>query len=120
MKPNRAKEETLTHDEVRRLLSYDAETGFLTWNQDKSQRVRQGDRAGSITKYGYRRIFLKGVGFFMAHRLAWFHTHGEWPEPFLNHLNGDKDDNRLENLEKCTRSQNLQHAWDTGLRRKAA
>lgn len=34
----------------------------------------------------------------------------------INHLNGVKTDNRLCNLQPVTRTENLQHAWDTGLR----
>ena len=48
----------------------------------------------------------------LAHRLVWEAFNGAIPEGIeINHLNGLKDDNRLSNLELCSHSENLVHAY---------
>lgn len=87
---------------LRSLLFYNAATGKFSWLSGQ----RRGKEAGSINDEGYRAIrVLSGV--YKAHRLAWFYCHGEWPRFFIDHANGDKTDNRLENLRECSRRQNM-------------
>ena len=53
----------------------------------------------------------------LAHRLMWELFVGEIQDKMdINHKNGNKQDNRLSNLEVVTRSQNLRHAVRTGLK----
>ena len=53
---------------------------------------------------------------FLVHRLVMLAWMGPCPKGWVvNHLNGDKTDNRLANLEYCTYSMNMAHACATGL-----
>lgn len=45
----------------------------------------------------------------LVHRLIWVLHYGEWPKGELDHINGDKFDNRIENLRDCTKSQNMRN-----------
>lgn len=53
----------------------------------------------------------------LAHRIVWIYFNGEIPDDLeMNHINGIKADNRLENLELVTASGNRKHAYRIGLR----
>ena len=90
-------------EEIRRRLSYDPKTGTFT-------SLRTGAPAGGINGAGYHCITLKAFGKFLTHRLVWLCHHGEWPLFLLDHINGDKTDNRIENLREVTHAQNIQNS----------
>ncbi len=88
-------------------ISYDSETGVFCWAVGRPG-CSKGAIAGHINTEGYRVIKL-GRNAFLAHRLAWFLVHGEWPSLPLDHINGVRDDNRLQNLRMADHSINMQN-----------
>lgn len=94
----------LTIERVRGLLDYNPETGKLFWK--KTTRVTvAGAEAGNVRAAGYRVISIDYVTYY-AHRLAWFYVHGVWPKHQVDHKNGERDDNRIANLDDVTPSRN--------------
>ena len=93
---------------VRRVLKYDENTGVFTWKLANSQ-VKRGQRAGAKNNEGYINIRLRKHTY-PAHRLAWCHYYGEEPTGFvIDHINGDRTDNRIKNLRKATIKENAQN-----------
>lgn len=103
---------------IRSHLAYCPETGNLTWLVSKRGHRKAGDLAGSWTKQGYRRVKVNQVAV-PAHRAAWAIHYGEWPTDEIDHVNGDRGDNRLSNLRLATRHENCQNVPGAGVRYEA-
>ena len=98
--------EQVTLDRARERLSYDPQSGVLTWATSPSRRIRVGQTAGYSGTNGYVVVRLDGLNYH-AHRLGWFLHHGVWPQKELDHINGVRHDNRLANLRDVDRSTNM-------------
>ena len=94
----------ITKERLRELVSYDAVTGKFT----RLVRRTNGKDAGWPDRNGYLYMMIDGKTY-AYHRLVWLHVHGKFPDHEIDHINGNKADNRIANLRDVTRSQNMQN-----------
>lgn len=107
--------------ELRLLLEYDPITGELVWKARSRERFNDeisckrwnarfaGKPAlNSKNSNGYLRGTIGGATI-AAHRVAYAIHFGNWPAGLIDHVNGIKTDNRIENLRLATQAQNLQN-----------
>lgn len=98
-------------------LSYCPETGVLTWKHRPREHFTcarghqtflskfSGKVAGADSLRGYLFVgitYLSTSKMYYAHRVAWALHYGQWPTCQIDHVNGQRDDNRIVNLRDVT------------------
>lgn len=118
---------SLTPDELRQLLTFNPDTGKLFW---KERPVELFKHSGSWTaehfcsrwnsRFANKEAFISinSGGYHqgrihyrlhVAHRVIWAMYHDEWPKDEIDHINGNRRDNRVVNLREVNRVQNQQN-----------
>lgn len=73
------------------------------WNEKYA-----GTQAFTCVSEGYHVGAIKGIKY-KAHRVIWAMHYGQWPTGQIDHINGDKSDNRIENLRDVTNRENCRN-----------
>ena len=100
------------------LFHLDQETGRIYWKErgagwhsterarlNFNKRFANKEAFTAIDSHGYRHGQLLGR-MCLAHRVVFALRHGRWPEGAVDHIDGDRTNNRPDNLREATGSQN--------------
>jgi len=96
----------ITAENVKDLFDY--RDGKLFWTDKIYHKSRAGTEAGHLNTDGYIRVGYKGK-VRQLHRVVWLWHTGEWPQGDCDHINGDRQDNRIENLRDVSRQENIKN-----------
>ena len=95
---SQSRDRRITQDELKAHLTYNPETGIF--------QKKNGTPVGYLCKDGYIQINLLDGSQRKAHRLAWLYMTGSFPKGILDHIDGNRTNNKWENLREVSYSQN--------------
>ena len=96
----------LTQAELQSQLFY--EDGFFKRLVSNNRKHLIGQFAGTIRNDGYEAISINKK-IYKTHRLVWLYFYGNFPNGVIDHINGNKTDNRIENLRDISFDANRQN-----------
>jgi len=98
---------TLTQQRLKEVVTFDDTTGIFV-RKLKAKRAVVGRTLGYKKSNGYIALSIDGQKYF-AHRLAWLYVYGEFPKNDIDHIDGNRTNNKIENLRDVPRTENLQN-----------
>jgi hypothetical protein len=104
-----------TIEELQAIMEYECESGRLLWKVRRhggGGAINPGDQVGSLSKGGYLETTVMGCRFY-AHRLAWAIYHGAWPTKNIDHIDGNRLNNKIANLRDCVQRLNVENQRKT-------
>ena len=99
----------MNYELARKIWKYNPTTGIFHWTHRRTSTCPAGSVAGSVNSRGYISInyFRK---MYKGHRLAWLMTYGHWPPQCIDHINGNGQDNRIDNLRSVSVQENARNS----------
>lgn len=105
--PIKFSEDLITQERLKELLSYDPITGTFKRLKQVKYKINLDKIVGSNCN-GYLIVNLDGK-FYRLHRLVWLYMYGKFPENQIDHIDGDRCNNKLQNLREATNSENARN-----------
>lgn len=100
----------ITQKLVQELFYYDKDVGHLFTKLCRLGSNKQiYSRIGTVHSLGYRVVSVNGQ-IYKEHIIVWLYVYGSLPNKDIDHINGNKADNRLINLREASRSDNICNA----------
>lgn len=106
---DREREALISREQVADLLDYNPNLGIFTWKQGNYAKLP----AGYFSRLGRRRISVFGK-VFLGSRLAWLLYYGKWSEKTIDHIDGNRRNDRIANLRLASESE---QQWNKGINR---
>lgn len=108
-------------EKLNELFSYDAEAGLLSWKSKLGStradigfnNKTAGKPVGTITERGYLTVGIRANGkptYYLVHRIIWKMMTGADPEFQIDHIDGNRLNNKWENFRQATNGQNIQNS----------
>lgn len=101
---------TITHEKLKERYHYSRMAGVFEKRVGSKRKGYKWVLVGYVVDDSGYQVVSVGGKRYLAHRLAWFYVHGEWPDGHIDHKDGDRLNNAISNLRIATPAQNAHNS----------